>query len=452
MSNTTDMTKGSAFWHILKFSLPLILTNLGQQFYMIVDAAIVGRGVGVSALAAVGATDWINWMFLWGVTGFTQGFATFVSRFFGEKNWNALQKTIHACVVLCAVIGVSLTLIGVLCARPLLTLLKTPADIFPAATTYLITMISGMLIVIGYNMVASILRAFGDGKTPLIAMIIAALMNIALDCLFVFVFKLGIFGAALASIISQAFSFVYCFIKITKIEYIHLGKTDGKIDWKLSKDMLFFSTPLATEYMVISLGGIILQSSVNAEGSIFLAGYTATNKLYSLLESSSISIGYAVCTFLSQNYGAGNYPRVKTGVKIGSLLVCGMAVVVGCVSLLLRQPMLSMFLNVNEAGGAEAMQIGVRYLTMLAVCLVVLYLIHVFRNALQAIEISVWSMISGFGECAVRVFMAKVIYGKFMGGDALLLAEPLAWAIALILVIFPYFYYSKKLLADRRSI
>lgn len=448
MSRTTDMTKGGVAKHLLTFALPLIVTNLGQQFYMIVDASIVGRGVGVKALAAVGATDWIYWMFLWTVAGFTQGFSTFVSRYFGEKNFKELNKTISMSVILCAVIGIILTVGGLLSARPLLLLLKTPPDILDGAVTYLLTMISGTLIITAYNMSASILRAFGDGKSPLIAMVIAALLNIGLDLLFVLIFKWGILGAALASVISQLISFIYCLIRLRKIEYIQLDNDSWLPDFALIKEMLVFSLPLAMEYMVISLGGIILQSSINEQGSIFLAGYTATNKLYGLLESSSISIGLACCTFLSQNYGAGNFERVRKGVKVGAGIVALMAAGVMTITLFLRKPMLLLFLDITEAGGNEALEIGVHYLTILAVCLVVLYLIHIFRNALQAIEISIWSMISGLAECFVRIIMAKVVI-NYMGSDALFVAEPLAWLAALILVFLPYVYYNKKLLIKR---
>ena len=188
MSRTVDMTVGSPTKHILKFTLPLVITNIGQQLYTIVDASIVGRCVGVKALAAVGATDWCYWLILWSVTGMTQGFATFVSRYFGEKNNRGINKSISMSVYLCILIGAIFTLGGILATNPMLRLLKTPDDIFGMSSLYLTTMISGTIIVTLYNLASSVLRAFGDGKTPLIAMIIAALLNIGLDCLFILVF------------------------------------------------------------------------------------------------------------------------------------------------------------------------------------------------------------------------------------------------------------------------
>lgn len=450
MSRTVDMTVGSPTKHILKFALPLILTNIGQQLYMIVDAAIVGRGVGVKALAAVGATDWCYWLILWSVTGMTQGFSTFVSRFFGDKNYRAVNKSISMSVILCLLIGGVFTLGGLLSAGPLLTLLKTPADIFDGAYTYLTTMVAGTIIVTAYNMASSILRAFGDGKSPLIAMIIAALLNIGLDCLFVLGFNWGVFGAALASVMAQLVSFIYCTVKIFKIECVKLEKTVWKLDFILLKELFVFGVPLALQFVIVTLGGIILQSSVNLQGSVFIAGYTATNKVYGLLESSAIAVGLASSTFLAQNYGAGNYKRVRRGVLTTTYIVTIMSFAVSALFYICRRPLLSLFLDVKEAGGPEALDIAVHYLSLMVTYLVILYLVHVFRNALQAMEISLWSMLSGFGECIARVVMAKFVI-NFMGSDALFVAEPFAWVGALVFVMIPYFFYAKKLLPINRT-
>lgn len=448
MGRTVDMTVGSPTKHILRFSLPLILTNIGQQLYMIADAAIVGRGVGVKALAAVGATDWSYWLILWTVTGLTQGFATFVSRYFGDKNYRAMNKVIAMATLLCAVIGGALTVTGIFAAKPLLRLLNTPLDIFDDAALYLVTMVAGTLIVTAYNMAASVLRAFGDGKTPLLAMVIAALLNIGLDCLFVFVFEWGIFGAAIASVCAQCVAFLFCLIRIGKIECVHLQKSDWKPDFRLIKDLILFGIPLALQFIVIALGGIFLQSSVNLQGSVFIAGYTATNKVYGLLESSAISVGLACSTFLAQNYGARLYDRVKSGTRCAVKIVVWMAIGVMLVTILGRKTVLRLFLDVGEAGGEEALTIGVRYLTIMIVFLVILYLIHIYRNALQAMEISVWSMISGIAECVCRVTMAKVVM-HWMGSDALFVSEPVAWTGALLCVMLPYYHYQVKKLGRK---
>lgn len=445
MSRTTDMTVGSPTKHILTFALPLIVTNFGQQLYTIADASIVGRGVGVQALAAVGATDWSYWLILWSIMGLVQGFSTSVARYFGDKDFDRTNKTIAMSALLSAVIAVLMTIGGLLAVKPALKLLNTPADIMDGASTYLRIMVGGTLIVTAYNLSAAILRAFGDGRSPLIAMVIAALMNIGLDLVFVFVFHWGIAGAAIASVTSQLVSFLYCLAQMRKIDYIQLTPDTWKPDWRQIKDLLLFAAPLGIQHIAIALGGILLQSSVNTQGSTFIAGYTATNKVYGLLESSAFSVGLACSTFLSQNYGAKNLDRVKKGTRTGVYIVIVLAIVIMTATLLARQYILQLFLDIHKPGGSEALAIGIRYLTIVASCLVVLYLIHVYRNALQAMEISYWSLISGITECFCRVFMAKMVY-HWIGSNALFIAEPFAWLGALLAVMIPYFYYRKKLL------
>lgn len=450
MSRATDMTEGSPTKHIIKFAFPLLLTNLGQQLYMIVDAAIVGRGVGVKALASVGATDWIYWLILWAVIGLTQGFATFVSRYFGDRNYNDMNKVIAMSTILCAIISVVFTVAGILSSLPLLRLLNTPKDIIGGANAYLIVMIAGTPIITAYNMSGAILRAFGDGKSPLAAMLIAGALNIILDCLFVFVFGWGILGAACATILAQLVSFLFCLSRIKEINYIYFERSTWKIDLRMIKDLLVFGLPLSAEYIVISVGGIILQSSVNLQGSVFIAGYTATNKVYGLLECSGTALGLACTTFLSQNYGAGLYDRVKKGVRISMRIIIIMAVLVFALVTFIKKYLLQLFLNVNEAGGPEALETALRYLSIMVAFLIILYLIHVYRNALQAIGNSFWSMVSGVAECICRVFMAKVVI-HWMGSDALFVSEPVAWLGALLCVAIPYYYYQKKLFSPEKS-
>jgi len=445
MSRIKDMTTGSPTKHILLFALPLIVTNFGQQLYMIIDAAIVGRGVGVKALAAVGATDWIYWLVLWAMIGLTQGFATFVSRYFGEKNLNDMNKTIAMSTILSTVMGTLMTAVGIIFTKPLLLLLNTPDDIIGGATEYLITMIAGTVIITAYNMAAAILRALGDGKTPLIAMAIAATLNIGLDLLFVLVFKWGIIGAAVASITAQTIAFIYCLIKILQIECIKFTPKMWIPDFKMIKDLLFFGLPLAFEYTVIAIGGIVLQSAINVQGSIFIAGYTATNKVYGLLESSAISVGHACSTFLSQNYGAKIYSRFKQGLNTALRIIVIIAAIVMTATLLTKRQILQFFIDVTETGGPQALETATRYLTIITVSLIFLYLIHIYRNALQAMKISVWSLFSGIVECIIRIVMSKIVI-NWIGSDALFISEPLAWIGALLSVFIPYLFYYKKLI------
>ena len=429
MSKVMNMTDGKPAKLMLRFALPVILTNLGQQLYQIVDAAIVGRGVGVDALAAVGCTDWTYWMITWSITVMTQGFATFVSRYFGKNDPEKINKAITMSVYLTLIIAAIFTLIGVIGARPILILLRTPTErnILTQAVTYLTVMFSGIIIVAFYNLSAAILRAFGDSKTPLVAMVIAAVLNILLDLLFVLVCRWGVFGAAFASVLSQCVAFLFCTVKIFEIEYVKLKKTAWAWDCHLAGEMAGFGIPLALQYVIINLGGMIVQSTINDQGSAFVAGYTAVNKLYGLLECSAISLGAAFTTYASQNYGAGNFRRVRRGVNVSMLLAVGAALVLLVMILPLRYLLPQLFIDMSEPGAADAIQVAARYLTNMILSLPILYLVYVHRNHLQAIGNSSWSLISGLGE-------------------ALFCIEPVAWLMAWLLVLIPYYHYQRKLL------
>lgn len=445
MSKVTDMTHGKPAKLIMTLALPLILTNIGQQLYMVVDSSIVGRGVSLKALAAVGATDWTYWLILWTVQGLTQGFAVFISRYFGNKDYRKVSKTIAMSMILCGIIGAVLTVIGLFAAKPVLLLLKTPDDIIGSAVTYLMTMIAGTLIVTAYNMAASILRSFGDGKSPLIAMFIAAFLNVGLDLLFVLVFQWGVFGAAIASVAAQLVSFLFCVMRIGKIPYVKFEKDDWKFDGKMAKEMLAFGLPIALQMMVIAISGMVAQSAINLQGSIFVAGYTAMNKMYGLLESTAISLGMAASTFFAQNYGAGKKDRVRTGVRTTAIIAVIMSVCVTAVMLIAGKYLLQIFIKSTETGAAESLQIGFRYLIIASAALVILYLIHIYRNAMQALGNSFWSMISGFTECGFRIAMAKGII-LLLGTETLYFVEPVAWVGALLFIIVPYYVYRKRLL------
>ena len=447
MERTIDMTSGNPARLILKFALPLIVTNIGQQLYMIVDGIIVGRGVGVDGLAAVGATDWIYWMILWSVMVMTQGFATFISRYYGEKNFEKINKTIAMSALLTAAVGAMVTVLGILTARPLLELLKTPENIIDGATVYLVTLIAGALAIAAYNLSSAILRAFGDGRSPFVAMVIAAILNVGLDLLFVLVFGWGIFGAAIASVLSQGASFVYCYVKIRKLEFVKLDKNAFRPDFHLLAELFKFGMSLALQYVVISLSGVVLQSTINLWGSNFIAGYTATNKVYGLLECTAIALGASCSTYFAQNYGAKNHERVRRGVKTGAVIVTLTSLAVTAVSLLVGRYLLMMFLDVNAEGGREAFEVALKYLNAMALSLSILYLIYVFRQVLQAMGNSTWSLISGFGEFGARVFMAKVVV-KWIGENTLYAVEPVAWVAALLFVMVPYLVYFRKKLKE----
>ena len=440
------MTRGKPLRLVLSLAVPLILTNIGQQLYLIADASIVGRGVGVSALAAVGSADWSYCMVLWTVIGTAQAFGVFVSRHFGSGDLERMNRTVAMSVILCAAVSIILTFTGLLVTRPLLALLGTPGDIAADAAVYMETMISGIIAVAAYNMAAAVLRAFGNGRDPLAAMIISAVVNIGLDLLFVLVFGLGVFGAALASVTAQFVSFLYCLVRIRKIGIVKIRKDMWKPDLRMCAGMLRFSVPVSSQFILIALSGMFLQSTLNGHGSVFVAGFTATNKLYGLLECSAISVGETFATYFSQNYGAGNYGRIRRGVSLGLAISAVLALIVMAVFISGGRLFLKAFIDAEEAGADEAMSVAYYYLLVMSLCLLILYPIHIYRNALLSLGNSFWPMMSGVSECAARVFMATGAVVLF-GQDAVFYAEPAAWVGALLLSVLPYYHYRRKLLS-----
>lgn len=433
MDRTTNMTVGNPAKLIMTFSIPLIIANIGQQLYTIVDAIIVGQGVGVEGLAAVGATDWAYWLALWVIGSMTQGFAVPISQYFGEGNHKKVKKAVTASIALCAAIGIFLTVVCLIIANPILRILQTPEDIFAGARSYLITMYAGILIVMAYNMSASVLRALGDGKTPLIAMVIAGLTNVGLDLLFVLFFQWGIVGAAIATLTAQMLAFLYCFLVLRKMEIMRLKQEDWELEKKIVTLEAKLGLPLALQHILIVIGGMVLQYAINQYGMVFIAGFTATNKVYGLLESSALSLGFALMTYTAQNYGAGLYDRIRSGLKTSSFIAMILAVIVAGVMILFGKHVLMLFIESGNASAADVLEIAYRYLIIMNVLLFTLYFLHIFRNTLQGLGDSVTPFWSGVMECLARISVAVGV-SRIFGKDAIFFAEPCAWIAATIVL------------------
>lgn len=434
MGKETNMTKGNPIKLIALFSFPLIIANLGQQFYMIVDAMIVGKGVGVEALAAVGATDWAYWLALWAVQALAQGFAIPVSQSFGEGDPQKVRASVAMSVKLCLAIGIVLTGVCFVIAKPLLILLQTPKNIFDGAFAYLFTMYGGILVVIAYNMASSILRAFGNGRTPLVAIIIAGVTNIILDIIFVLVFQWGIIGAAVATVSAQFLAFLYCLSVLRNMPLLKFEKNDWKLNKSIIKRQCQMGVPLALQHVLITIGGMILQSAINQQGFVFIAGFTATNKIYGLLESSAISVGYAATTFMAQNFGAGKYDRIRTGLKNAAGFAAALSIGISGIMLLIGKNILWLFIDTANTNAAEVHAIAWHYLVIMCCILIVLYMLHVFRCTLQGLGNSKVPFWSGVMEFFARVSVA-LIFSKLWGSGWIFYAEPLAWTAASVVLV-----------------
>lgn len=424
------MTTGSPGRLLFGFALPLMIGNIFQQFYTIVDTIIVGQGVGMQALASIGAADWLNWLFLWMAAGMTQGFSILFAHHYGGKDVQSLHQSIGNAVILTAV--------GELIASPMLVLLHTPEDIFAGSLTYLRVMLGGLTVILFYNLEASLLRALGDGRSPLAAMIIASCTNIGLDLLFVMRFHWGIAGAAAATLIAQGISCLYCFTSIRRISFLQLKRQDFLLDIRLAGNLLKLGMPVMSQDAIISIGGMVLQSVINGFGVLFVAGFTATNKLYGILETAAISYGYAVTTYVAQNKGAGNYTRIKKGMRKGVLMAFCTSLLISLLMFLWGRNMLSLFISAEESQAEQVLEIAHHYLMIMSSFLVILYALHTYRSALQGLGNTIIPMISGMLEFAMRVF-AAILLPQLMGQSGIFYAEILAWSGACTLLVTAYY-------------
>lgn len=440
---TIVMTKGNPYKLLFRFALPLMLGNIFQQMYTLVDTMVVGKGVGVDALAAVGSSDWLNWMSLGILAGLAQGFSIPMAQEFGAGHKDKLRKTIGNAISLSAVCSVVLLVLFQLVAKPILQLLQTPAEILPTAMLYIRIFFAGIPITMAYNVLAATLRAMGDGKTPLYAMIVASVTNIALDILFVIVLPFGVAGAAIATLIAQVVAAGYCYIALGQIGGLKLRKEDFLPETHLTKHLLKLSLPLAFQNAIIAVGGMIVQFVVNGFGVLFIAGYTATNKLYGLLEMAAVSFGYAISTYVGQNVGAGEYKRLRSGHVAALVVSLATSIVITVAMLLFGKVFISMFLSGTpeeiEAAGAVAW----RYLLFMSLALSALYLLYVYRSALQGMGNTVIPMASGILEFLMRTGMVLGLT-RLVGSDGIFWAEISAWIGAAVLLGISYYIVMAK--------
>lgn len=442
-AKVTNMTEGSPSRLIITFALPLMIGNIFQQLYTVIDTMVVGQALGVSALAALGATDWLNWLFAGLVQGFAQGFSVLMAQEFGSGNYKKLRKVIFNSLILSTICSLLVLFASQACANPVLALLHTPEDIMDNSLLYLRIIFLGMPIIMAYNLSASILRSLGDSKTPLHAMIVASATNIVLDLIFVLVFHWGIAGAAIATLLAQLLSSVYCFYFIIRIEILKFSRDELAMEREICEKLLLLGSPIAFQNTVIFIGGMIVQSVVNSFGVLFIAGFTATNKLYGILESAATSYGHSMSTYAGQNLGAGNIKRIREGVRSALLIALVTSVTISAVMLLLGRNILTWFLSGDPSQIEAALEIAYHYLTIMSLFLSTLYLLYIIRSTLQGTGDTFMPFISGIAEFVMRIG-AALILPRFLGQEGIFYAEILAWIGADVILLAAYAYHVSK--------
>jgi len=439
-----NMTQGQPARLIIGFAVPLILGNVFQQLYTVVDTAIVGQALGVQALAAMGAADWLNWLVLGMIQGFAQGFSIFMAQRFGADDHEGLNRSIGASVTLAAVISVVLLVVSQVTVTPVLRLMNTPEEVMRGALTYLRIMFAGIPIIMAYNVLASILRALGDSKTPLYAMVIASILNVALDLLFILVFHWGIAGAVIATVMAQLFAALYCLRAVLRVRIIKLEKSYFLPERFMAGRLLGLGVPIAAQNMVIAVGGMVVQTVVNRYGVLFVAGLTATNKLYGVLEIAASSLGFAATTYVGQNLGAGLLPRIKKGMRSATWIALLISALITGIVFLLGRAMVGLFISGTPEEVAFSTDVAVYYLRVMAAFLAVLYMLHVYRSALMGLGDTLTPMLSGIMEFLMRISVALIL-PALMGSDGIYYAEVAAWMGAAVILVSTYFVKFHKL-------
>ena len=401
---TNDMTTGNPVKLILLFSIPLLIGNIFQQFYSMVDTIIVGRFVGVEALAAVGTTSSMVFLVNGFVMGLTSGFAVLISQKYGAKDEAGVKKAVASSITLSIIATIIVTFISVISAKPLLALMNTPSNIMKDASTYIIILYAGNVAIIFYNMMAAILRALGDSKTPLYFIIVSSVLNIILDLVLIINFKMGVAGAAYATVISQGVSALLCVIyTYKKYKILRLKKEDFKVKKKYYRKHLKVGIPMALQFSITAIGIMTVQSAINIFGSTVIASYAAASKVLQLVMQPATTLGVTMATYCGQNIGAKRYDRIKLGVKKCVQISIITSLISAMVLIFLGKYFVMIFVSNPDA---EILSYAQQVLNISAIFFIPLGLIFVYRNALQGIGDSFIPMMAGVYELGARAVVA----------------------------------------------
>lgn len=441
----TDMTKGNIWKHIIMFAIPLIIGNVFQQFYSMVDTLIVGRTIGMSALAAVGATGSLAFLVNGFTIGLANGFAIMVSQRFGAGDMNGVRRSIAMGGMLSMLFAIIVTALSVTFSMKILETMNTPADIIRDSYLYIVTIFWGIPAVMVYNYMSSIVRALGDSKTPLYFLLIASVLNIILDFVCILVFKMGVMGAGVATVVSQAVSGILCLIYVAKkMPDIRPAKEDWKFESKLALNHIRLGVPMGVQLSIIASGSIVVQTMLNGFGTVAIAGFTAASRIEMMISQIMISFGLTLATFTGQNYGAKNVNRIREGVRKTTVIMMIWSVIGALLLLAFGKSLTMMFIDSNEQSVEEVVKYSYEYLIIMATFFPALSCIFIFRNVLQGIGKAMSVLVGSILELIGRLTGA-IILAKFFAYTGLCFAGPCAWFVAAIFFMIIYVISIKKL-------
>lgn len=435
-----DLTTGSPIKLIFMFALPVLLGNVFQQFYNLVDTMMVGKLIGIDALAAMGATASLSGLVLGLSMGITVGFSILIAQYYGAKDTENMKKAVAGTIYLSMICGIVITIVALLLNRPILEMLSTPDNIIDTSYQYLVIIFAGTLISIFYNIGASVLRALGDSKTPLYFLIIGTVINIILDYVCIASLSLGVAGAAYATLIAQAFSVLLCVLYIKKkYPVLLLEKEDFQFPKGMLANQFAMGVSMGLMNSIVSIGSVILQSAVNSMGSVIIAGHTAARKLSEMFMQPMVSIGIAATTFASQNLGAGHIDRIKEGIRKSVLMSFIWATFTIILSFTGVRYLILIMLDASEV---EAIQIAEYYLRINTVFYYSLAALFIYRNVLQGIGKKTVPIVSSIIEMLVKI-AATFLLVPSLGYLGIAICEPIAWILMTVVLMF-FFYQDER--------
>lgn len=444
--DVNDLTKGSIVKAILLFFFPMLLTNMLQQIYTIADTAIVGKGLGDDKLAAVGNMSSLTFLIFGFTMGLSNGFSVIIANTFGEKNIPKLKEVIAAVVKLMIFFTVLLTALSLIFLKDLLVIMQTDESIMDDGLLYGYIIFGGLVVTLAYNICSGILRALGNSKTPFFAIIISSVINIGLDCLFIFGFKSGVEGAAIATVIAQFVSALICIIKLVNIDEIHFSKSDFKNCKKHFLVLIANGIPMALMNSITAIGCVVLQYFVNALGVAYTSAYSACSKLINLFMQPACTAGFTMSAFTSQNYGAKEYIRIKKGLKVCLSIALVSYIILGATMVFIPDKLASTMLT-----GADTIQLSADYLPITGVMLFAVDFLFVFRSGVQGMSKPLIPMISGILEMVLRVVVVMIFINK-VGFISTAYAQVSAWVGALILNTCSFIILLHKYIKEQNCI
>ena len=439
---TKNLTEGSPFKLILSFAIPMFLGMFFQQLYSMVDTMIVGKFLGVDPLAGVGSTSSLNFMVIGFCTGVCSGFAIPVSQTFGAEKYSELRKYTANSAILCVFVSIILTIAVTALCRPILILMNTPDEIFEYAYIYIFTIFAGIPFTFLYNILAGIIRSLGDSKTPVIFLLLSSLLNVILDLVFILPLNMGVFGAALATVVSQGVSGIICLFYIKKkFNILHISRNESKFRPSYAKKLCLIGIPMGLQYSITAIGSLVIQTAVNGLGAHVVAGVTAAQKINAFVACPLDSLGMTMAPYSGQNAGAGKIDRIGQGLKAASII----GFVISAICLLI----VSMFgkqlsLLFLDKSNIEEITYSYRFLITSTSGFCLLTLVNTFRFTIQGMGFTVFAIIAGILEMIART-LAGAILVPIVGFTGICFSNPLAWIFADIFLIPAFFYCKKKL-------